>query len=119
MEFVKIFSSNFSRCPFVKILPRQNFAPYGNYVNFNIKRIGVITFYHNRASMHGNSVLIDIPRMCNRHKSCLTDYLGIDGTMDKAHRERLEEHITTPPYKIELQKPLICTDSDDDDDCTT
>jgi len=26
----KIFSSNFSRCPFVKIFPHQNFAPYGN-----------------------------------------------------------------------------------------
>ena len=29
MEFVKIFLSKFSRCPFVKIFPCQNFAPYG------------------------------------------------------------------------------------------
>jgi len=31
MEFVKNFLSKFSTCPFVKIFPRQNFAPYGMY----------------------------------------------------------------------------------------
>jgi len=27
------FSSKFSICPFVKIFPRQNFAPYGRHLN--------------------------------------------------------------------------------------
>ena len=84
----------------------------GGKLHFDMQEVGEISFYNNTALIWGNSMLIDdIPETCN--KSCLIEELKSITYMDKKQQNELIQHITTAPYKIELQTQqitIICTD---------
>ena len=77
-----------------KLIFRNNTASYGGAilgelseggkVNFDMQRIGEIAFHNNSASIHGNSMLIDIiPDTITCNKGCLTErVLGINSVMN-------------------------------------
>ena len=70
-----------------------------------------ITFHNNFAKIAGNSVYIDVPKHCN--SKCLEHrILGLNNKSDL-----FNEHVATPPTKLELHQPAQCLYNENTTDC--
>ena len=70
-----------------------------------------ITFDNNLAKIAGNTVYIDVPKSCN--SECLEDrILGLSNNSDV-----FNEHIATPPTKLELSQPAQCLNNENNTYC--